>query len=234
MKIVTNKKDVKISVKGQVKKYSPFVIIEDDDLETFIKAGYKEVTELYNLAEMQELSNNINTSVKQLGLFLEETNENVKQANNLNEQATANIDNITKMYNNIEKYMTDIKEHTSYNADVKQQLETISLNASEQVEIFNKEISKIKETLINDIKSLASNIFDEIDNKVNMYATIDENIKNAYSKAENSIDTLIENAEHSIAESVGIARAWASNPVGVAVEKGLYSARHYAMTKRGQ
>lgn len=234
MKIVTNKKDVKISVKGQVKKYSPFIIIEDDDLETFIKAGYKEVTELYNLAEMQELSNNINTSVKQLGLFLEETNENVKQANNLNEQATANVDNIKQMYNNIEKYMTDIQQHTEYNANVKTEMETISLNAREQVELFNKEISKIKETLINDIKSLASNIFDEIDNKVNMYATIDENIKSAYSKAENSIDTLIENAEHSIAESVGLARAWASNPVGVAVEKGLYSARHYAMTKRGQ
>lgn len=234
MKIVTNKKDIKISVKGQIKKYSPFIIIEDDDLETFLKAGYKEVSELYNLAEMQQVSKNIDNSVKQLGLFLDETQEIIKEANVLNEQATANVDNITNMYNNIQKYMEYIKEHTEYNANVKAEIQSVSLNAREQIQLFSDEISKLKETFINDVKKVTSELFNEIDNKINIYADLDNKIKNAYSKAETSINELLANAEQSITESVGLARAWACNPVGVAVEKGLYSARHYSITKRGQ
>lgn len=233
MKIVTNKKDVSISIKGKIKKYSPFIVIQDEDLEYFINAGYTEVSELMNLTEIKELSENINNKVNYF-------NESITSMESQQKDIQDNIEELqqaVKYINETTLLLDEIKEDitSKYNEikSIYNKFSKLNLNYIEKINLFNNIIDKATNEQTGKINNMLNDLLTNVNNNIDNYKDININIETIINNAKIDLNNIILQAQKEINMYVDKCKAWANNPVNIPVEDGLYSAKHYSMKTRG-
>lgn len=234
MKIVTNKKDVSISINKKVKKYNPFIIIDDEDLQTFLNAGYTEVSELINLAELKDISNNISKKIDTFNnsiASIEETQQELKQQV---ETINNNIDVINNYKESINQLLEYIENKATLINEIYTKVYNINLNADKEINTFKSNIDKVIEEETGIMNNKLSDMLNNANTIINNYDEINKNIDNNIKNIKNELSEIISQAKDDINTSVEKCKAWANNPVNIPVEDGLYSAKHYSMKTRGK
>ena len=229
MRVFAHKKEIVIlTSNGTLKKYSPFLICHDDEAEQLKKIGYEEVSELYNLLQIQALTEEVK-AIKQEIIAEKENIKGLKQEIELSKASIDNykneISNYTlKLNDYISTFLHFVNEINSLYQECKEQ----TISVEEAVLKFNTEVNKITSSNIAELETQLTKLNNDTATNVSHFKDLTEIFINTHKDSLAQIKDSIATAE----EVLATCKKWASNPVGVPVEDNLYSARHYATVNK--
>ncbi len=224
-----NNQKISINYKGRIKTISPFFLVSDEMEHLFANNSYTLLDNLFNVEEMKNISKNIESIIADIkDELLEKTNtlteceerlkntyiiiksmeEKIKQQETIIQKYEKILETNTLEYNSIQE-----KNHSILN-----QLKRIQYDADEKI--------KNAEYKLNNIKVQLEDTAQQAETKTAAkYVTINLNMENTYNKFTQELIKYVNKSK----EYAELSRKWASEPLNMPVEEGLYSSRHYAL-----
>ncbi len=225
MKLLYSNNKIKIRSAYKSKEFNSFVLCSDnEELELLKSAGYKEVSEIYDIEEMRRISSNIDNKSELIELDLNKIEDIICLLDNKIDNLEKKSDDLSAL---IEEYSSKLNEYTY-------KMETVS-------DFYNRIIS-ISENLNNKLSDFDTVLIEKTNEHIENYESFIENTNERAkqsmleyteleSKLQNRFDIIIEHLKSFVSECKKyseISRQWASNPFNVVVNDNLYSSRHYA------
>lgn len=231
---VLDKHNVSIMDKGVVRTYKPFIIAQDEDSSLFEKSGYVLIDTLFNINDLREISNKIESiycdvDKKLLDSMseLEILKTDIKSFCDYGSKLKDNLAKIEEVKLYADNFFQQIDKDKSLIEEKFKELEN-KLNSKE--EDFNKQLD-LKEADLNNLLILIEKAEKEISERIkSQYDLMKQEMTDFYNLFKAEADSILQEMKR----LSDLSRKWAVNPINVPVEQGKYSARHYALKIIGE
>lgn len=223
----TNK--LSISVNSGIKDFYPIYLVPDDMAGVISNLPeVEDIGKLFDIDTIKNISSEIDADLQYVQLMRDAVisirDNMLKQMNDL----AIMQDRILSMINNVNSQQKDIDSRLMETAEISKEVMKVKLNGEEEANKFLTIINKKQDEITKSSEHLSERIRNEMRDTVNTIENTKENIEKRFKSAEQSMKNSLNEYTEKCNEAVNLAKKWASNPEGVPVDNGLFSAYHYA------
>lgn len=224
MKLLYTNNKINIMSDNKLKEYNSFILCDDEELELLKQAGFNEVSEIYNIEEMNIISKSIDEKIDYVKNVSSEMNDTISVLNN----------KISELENSNLNLSVLVEEYSAKFIDIQNKVEEIN-------RVYNSIVS-ISEILANKLNNFDEVLLEKTNEKIEDFEYSIEKTKNnaeyqlsRYNEYETRLQNILNTAKDYLKELLQetskyseLSKKWACNPVNIIVEDNLYSSKHYA------
>lgn len=225
MRLLYTNNKISVMSDNKLKEFDTFILCDDDnEIELLKQAGCSEVSEIYNIEEMNIISKSIDEKVdyvktKSLTIdnIITTLNTKISELENSNLNLSVLVEEYSSKFIDIQTKLEKINQIYS-------SIVSISETLSNKLENFDDVLMEKTNEKIEEFENSIEKTKDNAEYQLSRYNEYETRLQNILNAGKDFLKELSTESMH-YAE---MSKKWACNPVNILVDDKNYSSRHYA------